>query len=65
MEPIIHRSESPEAGPDEKVKYKTKEEILQTTWEDLNPEEKMLQGQMKRYPNMTLEQAIKGLEMLP
>ena len=56
---------TPEATANEKITDKTKEEILQTKWEDLNSDEKMLQGQMKRYPDMTLEQAIKGLEMLP
>lgn len=48
-----------------KVTDKTKEQILTAKWEDLNPDEQILRSQMGSYPDMTLEQAIEGLEMLP
>jgi hypothetical protein len=44
---------------------KTKEELLVTKPDELSPTERYLQGLLKDYPGLTLEEAIEILYCLP
>ena len=44
---------------------KTKEELLAAKPEDLTPGERYLQGLLKDYPELTLEEAIEFANSLP
>jgi|WetSurMetagenome_2_1015567.scaffolds.fasta_scaffold581211_1 hypothetical protein len=44
---------------------KTQEELLNTPWEELNWLEQILQSWLKKCPEMTLEEAIDYLQILP
>lgn len=44
---------------------RTREELLNTPWGELNWLERILQSWLKLYPDMTLEAAIDYLAMLP
>lgn len=48
----------------QKATNKTEEQLLQAKWEDLNSMEQILQAAMERF-DMSLEEAIESLEMLP
>ena len=47
------------------MKYKTKEELLAEPRENLTVHEQVAQETLKENPDMTLEEAIELLEMIP
>ncbi len=48
-----------------KMKYKTREELLEEPRENLTVHERVAQSTLKENPDMTLEEAIELLEMIP
>ena len=47
------------------MKYETREELLAVPREELTVHEQVAQETLRRYPDMTLEEAIELLEMIP
>ena len=47
------------------MKYKTREELLEEPRENLTVHEQVAQETLRRNPDMTLEEAIELLEMIP
>ena len=48
-----------------KMKYKTREELLAVPREELTVHERVAQSTLKENPDMTLEEAIELLDMIP
>ena len=47
------------------MKYKTREELLAVPREELTVHERVAQSTLRENPDMTLEEAIELLEMIP
>ena len=47
------------------MNYKTREELLEEPRENLTVHERVAQSTLKKNPDMTLEEAIELLEMIP